>query len=102
MPPSFSRHTLSSSSKQPCPEETGHVQDQLVRYVPTGCDCRRRSISGCDRPFAIPRGGSNVCPEPRQPRSHPLNTIKTKDGVEIFYKDWGKGQAIVFSHGWPL
>jgi pimeloyl-ACP methyl ester carboxylesterase len=31
-----------------------------------------------------------------------MNTIKTKDGVEIFYKDWGNGQAIVFSHGWPL
>ncbi|WP_233590297.1 alpha/beta fold hydrolase [Dyella dinghuensis] len=30
------------------------------------------------------------------------NTITTKDGVEIFYKDWGSGQPIVFSHGWPL
>lgn len=28
--------------------------------------------------------------------------ITTKDGVEIFYKDWGSGQPIVFSHGWPL
>jgi non-heme chloroperoxidase len=28
--------------------------------------------------------------------------ITTKDGVEIFYKDWGAGQPIVFSHGWPL
>ena len=28
--------------------------------------------------------------------------VTTKDGVEIFYKDWGTGQPIVFSHGWPL
>ena len=31
-----------------------------------------------------------------------MPTVKTKDGVEIFYKDWGSGQPIVFSHGWPL
>jgi non-heme chloroperoxidase len=31
-----------------------------------------------------------------------MNTIKTKDGIYIFYKDWGTGQPIVFSHGWPL
>ena len=31
-----------------------------------------------------------------------MPAITTKDGVEIFYKDWGSGQPIVFSHGWPL
>jgi non-heme chloroperoxidase len=31
-----------------------------------------------------------------------MNTIITDDGAEIFYKDWGAGQPIVFSHGWPL
>ena len=31
-----------------------------------------------------------------------MGTITTTDGTEIFYKDWGSGQPIVFSHGWPL
>ena len=31
-----------------------------------------------------------------------MNTVTTRDGVEIYYKDWGNGPPIVFSHGWPL
>src|SRR5579859_2230937 len=31
-----------------------------------------------------------------------MNSVTTRDGTQIFYKDWGSGHPVVFSHGWPL
>src|SRR5204863_2791371 len=51
---------------------------------------------------APPRERDSAAATPRRPCSWPGRRIITPDGTEIYYKDWGSGPVVTFSHGWPL
>ena len=51
---------------------------------------------------AQPKPASAPAPQKQVLGETHMNRIATKDGTSIFYKDWGTGPTVVFSHGWPL
>jgi non-heme chloroperoxidase len=60
--------------------------------------------------MSLPMAASALQPKTAiPPKSHgrkqgakDMNMFETKDGTSIFYKDWGTGPVVTFSHGWPL
>lgn len=67
---------------------------------------REAILAGATLPLALAAPGfaaEKATPQPQKgTASMTQSYVTTKDGVEIFYKDWGTGQPIVFHHGWPL
>ena len=49
-----------------------------------------------------PKPAGALAPQKQVRGENHMKTITTKDGTSIFYKDWGTGPTVVFSHGWPL
>ena len=84
---------------------TLRAQLELLDSCVTGRHLRFRSANHhfvgrlrAPYPIAFSVGSSTS----RYARVANMPTVTTSDGVEIYYKDWGSGQPIVFSHGWPL
>src|SRR5690606_5012835 len=89
-----------------CPILTPRIDDIyccLDRRLALRASCPR-DIAGCLAAVVALTYAPTIFAGSSTERTQPMGTITTKDGTEIFYKDWGdkSAQPIVFHHGWPL
>jgi non-heme chloroperoxidase len=88
---------------QPLPSPTTHAS---VDHPQVDALRRRLLAAGVLTPVlaALPASATKAATRlpPPTPRNNQMKSITTTDGAQIFYKDWGTGQPIVFHHGWPL
>ncbi|WP_425502290.1 alpha/beta fold hydrolase [Pseudoxanthomonas sacheonensis] len=64
------------------------------------CTTLARAHAGRALPAAAVNRSSNF--PPPEPKGETMATFTTKDGTQLYYKDWGAGPVVTFSHGWPL
>lgn len=72
------------------------------RVVFLGAAALTAAASLATRIDAAERTAGAVTDTPSQRKGPEMTSITVKDGAHLFYKDWGQGQPVVFSHGWPL
>ena len=93
------------------PDIVSVVASTLSRFgiAPTSAKCVLAVgclMAGATAPAPHGSAGSTpsaqTIPQPTAQGAPTVNTITTRDGVSIYYKDWGSGQPIILSHGWPL
>jgi hypothetical protein len=71
----------------------------------TGAGTRDRDTAAAPvTPLLLPplSACSDTAPTSQPKGAQAVNTITSKDGTQIYYKDWGRGPVVTFSHGWPL